>query len=298
MGAEFISTMSNGGGMYYTFEHDVTRHVFGDAESVRARLTDALEQMGYRVLNDNPIQARRSAKSSATSGCSQDILQYQTTLNIGLKTAGINLTRVTFDYEIKGVYSGYMTKGDRRTLTREAEAILALAMARSSATHCAACGADTAGSSRFCRQCGSPLTIATPPQMEVLRMTSNANASSKNIGMGLFFVLLAGLVLPLLFLHTDDPVRYAKILKVVLALSSSFGIAGLLMVLFGYWRLRNTINKPIELDALPQSPRRGFSENNREINAPDTNELPPTSIQHPVTEATTDLLPHEVKRAI
>ena len=134
--------------------------------------------------------------------------------------------------------------------------------------------------------------------MEVLRLTSNANASSKTIGMGLLFVLLAGLALPLLFLHTDDPVRYAKILKVVLALSSSFGIAGLLMVLFGYLRLKKTINKPIERDSLPQPSHRGFSESNREINAPDTNELPPTSIQHPVTEATTDLLPHEVKRAI
>ena len=297
MGAEFIPVMSDSSG-YYTFEHDVTRQVFGDPENIRAHLTDALEQMGYRVLNDNPIQARRSAKSGATSGCSQDILHYQTILNIGVKSSGTNLSRVTFDYEVRGVYSGYMSKGDRHTLTREAEAILALAMARASATHCTTCGADTAGSSRFCRQCGSQLTLATLPQVEVLRLTSNANASSKTTGWGLFFVLLAGLALPLLFLHTDDPVRYAKILKVVLALSSSLGTAGMLMVLFGYLRLKNTVNKPIEQDSLPHPSRRGFSENNREINAPDTNELPPTSIQYPVTEATTDLLPHEVKRAI
>jgi hypothetical protein len=294
MSAEFIAAMSDSSG-YYSLEHDVTRHVFGDAESVRVRLADALEQMGYRILNDSPIQARRNAKSSAASGCAQDILQYQTSLNIGVKSAGTNLTRVTFDYEMKGVY---LAKGDRQTLTREAEAILALAMARTSAAHCPACGADTAGSSRFCRQCGSPLIIATPPEIEVLQLTSNANASSKNIGAGLFFLILATLILPLLFLHTDDPVRYAKILKVVLIISGSLGITGLLMILFGYWRLQKIINKPIEHDSLPQPSRRGFSESNREINAPDTNELPPASIQHPITEATTDLLPHEVKRAI
>lgn len=296
MSAEFIPVMSDSGG-YYTFEHDVTRHVFGDAESVRARLTDALEQMGFRVLNDNPIQARRSAKSSAASGCAQDILEYQTSLNVGVKSVGTSLSRVTFDYEIKGVYSGFMTKGDRRTLTREAEAILALAMARASTTNCPTCGADTAGSSRFCRQCGSPLTITIPPQMEVLRLISNANASSKNIGTGLLFVLLAGVVLSLLFLISDDPVRFAKMLKVIPVLSSSLGIGGLLMILFGYWRLRKTINRPIEHDSLPQPSRRGFAESNREINAPDTNELPHSSIQYPITEATTDLLSHEIKRA-
>ncbi len=297
MSAEFIAAMSEGSS-YYTFEHDVTRHMAGDAENIRARLVDALEQMGYRVLNENPLQARRAAKSSATSGCSQDILNYHTSLNIGLKTTGTNSTRVTFDYTIKNVYNGYLSKGDRNTLTREAEAILALAMARATAAHCSACGSDTAGSSRFCRQCGAPLSVATPAEMEVLRLTSNANASSKSIGAGLIFILIAALILiPLLF-GSSDPIKYAKMVKIFSVISSALGGSGLLMLLFGYLRLLRTIKQPIEQDAMPQPTRRFAAENIAgSLNAPDTNELVPTPVSHSITEATTDLLKHEIKRA-
>jgi hypothetical protein len=162
MSSEFIAVMNDSGDSYYTFEHDVTRYAVGDVESIRAKLADSLELMGYRVLNESPLQARKSAKGAAHSGCSQDILEYQTMLNIGLKSAGPNSTRVMFDYTVKGVYSSYFSTGDRHTLTREAEALLAQAMARTGAAHCSACGSDTAGSSRYCRQCGAPLSVATP----------------------------------------------------------------------------------------------------------------------------------------
>jgi hypothetical protein len=79
MGAEYVGGM---GGV--SFDHDVTRIVAGDAESLRARLAGALEQMGYRVLNENPIQARRGASGLARSGCSQDILDYRRSLDIDL----------------------------------------------------------------------------------------------------------------------------------------------------------------------------------------------------------------------
>src|SRR5690349_5452518 len=113
MSAELIPVMSESSEMYYTFEHDVTRYAVGDVESLRARLADALEQMGYRVLNEQPLRARRGAQSCASSGCASDIRDYQTTLNIGLKSNGANSTRVTFAYAVKGVYSGYLSKGDR-----------------------------------------------------------------------------------------------------------------------------------------------------------------------------------------
>lgn len=296
MSAEFIGAMGDGSGGFYSFEHDVTRYAASDVESLRMKLADALEQMGYRVLNENPLQARRSAKNSAASGCSQNILEYQTTLSIGLKSSGANSTRVTFDYSVKNYYNGYLSKGDRNTLTREAEAILAQAMARTTAAHCPACGFDTAGSSRFCRRCGAPLTVAVPAETEVLRLASNANASSKNIGTGLIFVLIAALALLPLFFGVSDPVKYAKLVKILSVISTALGGSGLLMVLFGYYRLRNTINQPIEHDVLPA--RRYVAETEMGmLNAPDTNELVAAPISHSVTEGTTDLLQHEIKRA-
>ena len=69
MGADYMGAMGGA-----SFDHDVTRVIAGDAESLRSRLADALERMGYRVLNENPIQARHDASSMARTGCSQDIL--------------------------------------------------------------------------------------------------------------------------------------------------------------------------------------------------------------------------------
>lgn len=292
MGAEFIPVMS-GGGERSSFDHDVTRHVAGDTESLRLALADVLEEMNYRVLNETPLQARRSARSSAQSGCSQNVRDYQTSLEIGLKPTGASATRVTFAYTVKGVYSNYLSKGDRNTLTREAEAILATARARMAAAHCSACGADTAGSSRFCRQCGTPLTAEAPAEIEVLRLTSVTNASQKNISTGMVFFLMAVILALTLFFGSDDPVRFAKMVRVVGTISTALGSAGILMIVFGWLKLRQAVGQPIEQDSLPAPRRHGI-----EIaDAPDTNELPPASIQHPITEATTDLLPHEINRA-
>lgn len=290
MTAEFIATMGDNGGTSYTLDHDVTRYAVGDAENLRAKLVDALEQMGYRVVNENPILARRSAKTCATSGCSQNILDYQTTLNIGLKSNGANSTRVTFDYTVRHMYSGYAWKGDRNTLTREADAILALALARAASAHCQACGADTAGSSRFCRQCGSPLTAAIPAEVELLKLTADANAGYKNLAGGICFVVFGAALLLVLLFGGNDPVKFAKLVKIISFFSITFGSIGLTMLGFGLSRLRNAIKQDGEQDSTPTPSRKGF-------NAPNTAALPPQSVGQSVTESTTDLLPQKVERA-
>jgi hypothetical protein len=292
MSVEFIPIMGSDGGMHRIFEHDVVRHVAGDAETVRARLSDALELMGYRVLNDSPIQARRGARRWANAECAADILDYPTTLNVAVKSVGTNSTRVTFDYQVKGAHAGWFSKSDRKTLTSETEAILATALALNAATHCSMCGNETDGTSRFCRKCGSPLNIKVPAEVEVLRLTSKANASAKTIGTGLFTMLLAALLLLPLLLTGSNPEKFAKALKIFPVISGTFSLTGLLMILLGYWRLRKTILNPPQQQTLPTQ-----RQNVIEFAAPDTNELPPASIQHPVTEATTDLLHHEIKRA-
>jgi len=283
-----------------SFDHDVTLVVSGDAEILRARLADALERMGYRVLNENPIQARRGASGLARSGCSQDVLDYHRTLYIGLKSAGASSTRVTFAYTVKGVNSGYITKGDRNTLTREAEAIVALAQSRAALSYCPACGADGAGGTRFCRQCGAPVASADPPELDLLRLTADANASFKNILTGAIFFLVGVLAPALIFLKivlSHNPSGDAKLVMLAATLLGVFGGTGLAFLIAGLWRLGRTIKHRPEREELPAPSRRGFVEG---VNTPDAAALPPQSIQQPaqhsVTEATTGLLPQEVKR--
>jgi hypothetical protein len=295
VGAEYSGAMGD-----TSFDHDVTRIVAGDAESLRARLAGALEQMGYRVLNENPIQARRGASGLARSGCSQDILDYRRSLDIGLKSAGANSTRVTFAYTVKGVYSGYITKGDRNTLTREAEAIVALAQSRAALSYCPACGADGAGGARFCRQCGAPVASADSTELDLLRLTADANASYKNIVAGAI-VALIGLLAPALILlkmilfpsFFGEP----KLVLLMALLLGSLGVIGMSFLIAGLWRLGRTIKHRPEREELPAPSRRSFVEG---ANPADAAALPPQSIQHPaqhsVTEATTGLLPQEVKR--
>jgi hypothetical protein len=295
VGAEYMGAMGGA-----SFDHDVTRIVAGDAESLRARLADALERMGYRVLNENPIQARHGASVMARSGCSQDILDYHRSLYIGLKSAGANSTRVTFSYTVKGVTSGFITKGDRNTLTREAESIVALAQSRAALSYCPACGAGGVGGTRFCRQCGAAVASADLPELELLRLTADANASFKNIVTGAIFALISVLAPALIFLRIMlFPVHSGteKLVKLMALLLSTFGATGLAFLIAGLWRLGRAIKHRPEREELPAPSRRSFVEG---VNPPDAAALPPQSIQHPaqhsVTEATTGLLPQEVKR--
>lgn len=283
-----------------SFDHDVTIVVAGDAENLRARLADALEQLEYRVLNENPIQARRVASDLAKSGCSQDILDYQRSLDIGLKAVGANSTRVTFAYTVNGVWMGYLTKGDRNTLTREAGAIVALAQSRAALLYCPACGSDGTGGARFCRQCGAPVASTNPPELDLLSLNADANASFKNIVSGAICALMLApaLLLLTIFLFPDGTLD-GKLLGLMAVLLCTFGFLGLGFLIPGLWRLGRAIKRRPEGVELPAPSRRGVVEG---ANPPVVvaAALPPQSIQHTVhpsvTEATTGLLPQEVKQ--
>lgn len=290
MGAEFISMMGDGSGMTYEIEHDVSRIVVGDLDSIRLRLSEALEQLGYRVLNESPLQARRSGSWSAAGGASFDIREYPASLSIGLKTVGANAVRVTFAYQVKSSY-GYLTRGDRNTITREAEALLAIAQARAASDICRACGATLAGGTRFCRQCGAPSKGAdSPAEVEVLNLTAAVNTGYRNSLWGVIF-LLVGLVFPLLLLiGPEDPIRYAKLFRVVSVAGGVSGAIGLFMMLNGLWKLRQALHQPLEQDKQFVS----FNAPVRPVEIPTTSELMMESAEKSsVTEVTTNLLPKE-----
>jgi hypothetical protein len=63
MGTNSMTGGSMHGGMGLS-EHDVTRVMAGDVESVRQRLLLALEQTSWRVLSEDPLRARRTRRSA------------------------------------------------------------------------------------------------------------------------------------------------------------------------------------------------------------------------------------------
>jgi hypothetical protein len=281
-----MSGMYDGSYWYGSSEYDVTRVIPGEIETVRLRLSEALEQLGYRVLEENPLRARRDAQGLGKSGCSNDILAYQITINIGLKAAGPHATRVTFDYSVK---HPYLLDADRAVLEREAEALAALTTARAVNTVCPACEAETGGS-RFCRQCGAPTATTAPAELEVLRFVKQTHVSY------MWFLYSATLLafavlLPLLLIFKG---MAGDAGNKIIALATCLGVSGLLLLGGGLWRLSRVL-KPTQQETGPPATAR------RRQSVPNTNALPPhpkpVNSIHPVTEATTDLLPEEKRAA-
>ena len=161
-----------------TTEIYLKRELVGSVESVSARLIAALERLGYDVIEDQPaILGRRGARGWGTWYGSADVLDYSMTLVIRLKPLGDHSTRATFDYKVS---HPWLSKGDKDVVSREAEAITALATMRSADKLCAACGMEAMDDSRFCRRCGAPMT-AEQTELDVLRMTAETRAGHTSV---------------------------------------------------------------------------------------------------------------------
>lgn len=286
MGAEFIPLMggddSSSGSHFMTeFEHEVSLILPGDSDSLRARLNTALEQLGYRVISEQPLLAKRGGRNNLSG----NLLDYARTLMIGLKPLGEQATRVTFDFTIKNPYGITATKGDRQTILREAEAIAALARVRSESAACAACGTEGAADARFCRRCGAPVMAARPAEVEVLRLTAGERAAHQMIVSGAIILAVMFLfLLPLSFVNNP------KAEKILIFFSIISGIAGWLTLFFGMRRLHRTLNPKRATEAAP-------TDFPRAIPSSHTVPLPAQSIPVSVTEGTTDLLEPEPPRS-
>lgn len=255
----------------------------GDVEGVRARIIDALEALNYRVLGEQPLRAKRSARGLGAYYVSADVLEYPTTLTVALKQSGAGSVLVTLDYEVTHAGS-VSTKGDRQTLRREAEAILALAADRAAPTSCWRCGAYNTGDSRYCRLCGAHCAAGEPAELEVLRLTAGARAGHQLNVIGMAFGVLT-LLCALLIVATGRA-SAAKLGLVILALGEA---AALVVMTFGASYLHRALNrrKGGELTAAGAQgalPRAGYES------------LPPHAPMASVTEGTTGLLEAQTGR--
>lgn len=161
-----------------TTEIYLKRQLVGSVDSVSARLVAALERLGYDVIEEEPaILGRRGARGWGTWYGSADVLDYSMTVVIRLKPIGEHSTRATFDYKI---CHPWLSKGDKEIVSREAEAITALATMRSADKLCGACGTESMDDSRFCRRCGAPMT-AEQTEVDVLRMAAETRAGHTSV---------------------------------------------------------------------------------------------------------------------
>jgi len=256
-------------------DHDLTLAIPGEVGSVRARLVDAIQKLGYKVLGEQPIYAKRSAKGTAAWDCSLNVLDYPTTLTISLKQANDVSVLATFSYEIKSYMC--MTKGDRQTLGREAEAVAALATERLAMSACRACGTQVMDESHFCRRCGAPLVFDVP-ELEVLRLTRDARGSFHNTVLGMFVLLGAALTLLTAFLS-----RGTKISNALFWVGIAFGTYAAVVLIQGAWQLHRTLNPKVTTKSSTTNAYPAF-------NTSVTTALPPAPINASITEGTTELL--------
>ena len=256
-------------------DHDVTLAIPGDVEGVTMRLRDALQKLGYRVVGEQPLYAKRSSQASAAWDCSLNTLDYATTVTISLKQTNNVAVMATFNYEIKSYIP--MTKGDKQTLAREAEAMAALATDRLAISACRSCGTQVTDESHFCRRCGAPLVLDVP-ELEVLRLTRATRGSYHNIFVGMITLLVALLFVALFFILPGPRIYWP-----FLWLAITFATYGLFLLLQASWQLHRTLN-PKSTKSIVTSAQPAFS-------APAvTTALPPARPSASVTEGTTDLL--------
>ncbi len=255
-------------------DHDLTLAIPGDVPTVRARLVEAIQQLGYKVMGEQPIYAKRSAQACARFDCSLNVLDYPTTLNVSLKQANDVSVLATFNYEVKSFMR--MTKGDRQTLAREAEAITALATERHALSACRACGTQVNDESHFCRRCGAPLVLDVP-ELEILRLTSGARGGYHNIFVGMFALVAAIVGVSILFFITG--VRITPVFWIGFVIA----VYGLAVLLQGAWQLHFALNpkKPTKNALLAAQPA---------FKSSVTTALPPAPAHTSITEGTTELL--------
>lgn len=264
-----------------TSEHYSRRILPGDVPTVRLRLIAAMERLGYEILDDdeNLVRGRREPRGWATAWSSADVLEYEALLIVRLRPQGEHATKATFDYAVK---HPHLSRGEKEILTREAEAISALAMVRAIDRICSSCGTESTDDSRYCRRCGARLVSETV-ELEVLRMLAEIRAGYTSIVSGFWLSAVGlGLTSIAVVVLISSGVIATKGILILLALGAFFTVCGLSSNGFGWNRVSRSLMRP----PMPK-------ENSPDLLVPDR---PPLSLVSPanrppsVTERTTNLL--------
>jgi hypothetical protein len=275
--SEFIAVMGGSGNEYTVSEHTTARVLTGAPEAVRARLVYALESLGYIVVSENPVQARRPRRKDIVRA---DFTDHSRRLAVGLRQAGASATQATFDFAVS--HGGFVTKGDMLTLEREADAVVALASAPPATGTCLSCGTENGEGGRFCRLCGAPNASGVPAEVEVLRLTAATRAGLQEIVGGF---LIAGLLLAaaLLLIFTGRP----KTVNVGWGVFAVGELVGWWMALYGVLRVHRALRSKQGAQSLPASRAAADGAAGRLPHA-QTSALPHAPFS--VTEGTTELL--------
>ena len=270
--AEYIAGLDSGG--VTKVEHHFRKVINGDDKSLRPLLAGALESLSYVVVSDEPLVAKRGGRGWSAAGMSYDVRDYPAQLAIMLKPFGDRATIATFDYSLT---NPMMTQGDKAILEREAEAVIALAVAGAAATMCATCGSDANSDSRFCRACGAA-TLTAPAELEVLRQTAETHAGYRGVLVGTVGVVLSFLTFALIL-----ALKGAMHLTPAVLFSLMWAIPGLLSLVFGARRLRRALT-PERMQDVPQGAQ-ALSAVPTGRSSVSTHHTPPS-----ITEGTTELL--------
>lgn len=245
--------------------HYSRRVIIGNITSVRENLKFALEKLDYFVEHEQPsLIAKRKNQ-----------LSYVKRLQISLTPSTNSSTVADFAYAIM---NSAMTKGDRKTLEAEINALVALATSRRMQTTCPACGTSNTSDARFCRVCGIANTAGEPAELEVWRLTLNARAAHQTIVGGVIFILCWMCFVLLLWLFSHQSAMAAAMIL------GGGALFGALWVFNGIFRLHRTLNLPGTAQEQSPTTISGTLANGQ------TTSSPPLSAQASITEGTTELL--------
>ncbi len=250
-------------------EYDVTIVLPGDMESLRPRVASALERMGYRILGEQPLQAKRN--SNGDELITMNVLDYAINIHIQMKPASEGATLVTFDYLINDPVPPF---GWRKIINCEAKAIGALASQSLWSSTCSVCNTESGSDSRFCRRCGAPLAPPEPSELEVLRVTAESRAAYNDFSLAAILILVSSLISFALTVGGYTPMKLMTFLFLVNAL-------GWIPLFLGIRRLRRAV-KPADRSATEQR--------SEPIATSRISALPPKPVAVSVTENTTELL--------